>query len=123
MQTLLSVAQAHNFKVTVDVDLNSPLLTNPAQITAALSYLTRYYSNPAWFQFNGKPFVVFYGVSRYPVSTWTSMRAEVNPNNQVFWMGEGVVFTYLSAFDGIHPYSIAWWASPGSPLASYARQT
>ncbi|HEX5417602.1 MAG TPA: endo-1,3-alpha-glucanase family glycosylhydrolase, partial [Chloroflexota bacterium] len=123
LQTLLSVARAHNFKVTVDFDLNSPFVTNNDQLTADIKYLSRYYADPAWFHYQGKPFIVFYGVSRQPVAAWATIRQQADPNQQVFWMGEGVQFTYLSVFDGIHPYSIAFSASPGSVLASYARQT
>ncbi|HVB96591.1 MAG TPA: hypothetical protein VNG11_02555, partial [Chloroflexota bacterium] len=51
LQTLLSVAGQHGFKVTVDFDLNSPFIHNPGDVTNNLEYLKRYFSDPAWFQY------------------------------------------------------------------------
>jgi hypothetical protein len=122
LQTLLAVAGARGFKVTVDFDMNSPFVHGGGDIAKALTYLGRYYNDPAWFHYGGKPFIVFYGNRQYDVGTWASIRAQVDPNHRVFWMGEGDLFNYLTVFDGIHPYSIAWSPNPAGQLASYARQ-
>ncbi|MGH2461535.1 MAG: endo-1,3-alpha-glucanase family glycosylhydrolase, partial [Chloroflexota bacterium] len=120
LQTLLSVAGAHGFKVTVDVDMNSPFIHNPGDVTNELNYLKRYFSDPSWFQFNGKPVVVFYGNRQYDVGSWGAIRGRVDPGHADVWIGEGDIFSYLNVFDGIHPYSIAWSPDPASQLASYA---
>lgn len=122
LQTLLAVAQGKGFKVTADFDLNSPFVHNAGELAEALKYLARYSSNPAWFQYRGKPFIVFYGIRKYDVATWATIRQQVDPNHQTFWMGEGDQFDYLKVFDGIHPYSIAWSANPAGQLASYAQR-
>ena len=123
LQTLLSVANAHGFKVTVDFDLTSPFIHNPGDATNFLKYVTRYYSNPAWLHLNGKPVLVFYHTRAYDVGTWSAIRAQVDPGHGATWIGEGDDFSYLSVFDGIHPYSIAWSPNPGGQLQSYAKQT
>jgi len=123
LQTLLSVAGQHGFKVTVDFDLNSPFIHNPGDVTNNLEYLKRYFSDPAWFQYGGKPVVVFYGIRAYDLGTWGAIRAQADPNHAAEWIGEGDIFSYLNVFDGIHPYSIAWSPDPASQLASYASRT
>jgi hypothetical protein len=123
LQTLLSVARPVGFKVTADYDMNSPFIHSSADVASALTYLSRYFNDPTWFRYNGKPVVVFYGIRQQPVATWATIRNQVDPNHQDFWMGEGDLFDYLSVFDGMHPYSIAWSPDPASQLASYAAQT
>lgn len=120
LQTLLSVAQSHGFKATIDFDLTSPLIHNPGDTTNYLNYAKRYFGNPAWFQFNGKPVVVFYHTQAYSVATWAAIRAQVDPGHSSVWIGEGDDFSYLNVFDGIHPYSIAWSGNPAGQLQSYA---
>lgn len=122
LQTLLSVANEHGFKVTADVDMNSPFIHNPGDVTNELVYLQRYFGNPAWFHFQGKPVVVFYGNRKYDVATWGAIRAQADPQHAAVWIGEGDIFSYLNVFDGIHPYSIAWSPDPSSQLASYASE-
>ncbi len=123
LQTLLSVAGSQGFKVTVDFDINSPFMNNPGDITNALNYLKRYFGDSAWFRFNGKPVVIFFGTRKYDVDTWRAVRNQVDPNREALWIGEGDIFSYLDVFDGIHPYSIAWSSDPASQLASYAGRT
>jgi hypothetical protein len=118
LRTLLAVAQARGFKVTVDFDLSSPFVSGPDDTAQALSYLRQYFASPAWFQLNGRPVVSFYGVAKYPVSTWAAIRSQVGGN--ALWIGEGDQFAYLNVFDGIHPYSVAWSPDPSGQLASYA---
>jgi hypothetical protein len=120
--TLLSVANNHGFKATICFDLTSPFVHNPGDATNDLTYATRYFGNPAWFHFNGRPVVVFYHVSQYDVGTWGAIRAQADPGHSALWIAEGDNFSYLSVFDGIYPYSIAWSPNPGSQLASYASQ-
>lgn len=122
LQTLLSVAAARGFKVTVDFDLNSPFVKSASDITNDLKYLQRYYGNSAWFHCGGKPYVVFYGTRKYDVATWKGILTAADPGHQVLWIAEGDIFSELDAFDGIHPYSVAWSPDPSSQLASYARQ-
>jgi len=123
LQTLLTIARPLGFKATIDFDMNSPFVKSPDDLVTDLRYLTRYYSDSAWFHYGGKPMIVFYGITRFDVQTWATVRNQVDPNHQVLWMGEGDQFQYLSVFDGIHPYSIAWSANPAAQLLSYANRT
>ncbi len=118
LQTLLSVAHGTSFKVSAYVDLN--LIHSQADVIADLTYLQRYYSDPAWLQVNGKPFVAFYHTQNFDVPTWRRIFAQVDPNHAVTWMGEGIDFSYLDVFDGLHPFSIAWAQDPSAQLATFA---
>ncbi|HEX5417459.1 MAG TPA: endo-1,3-alpha-glucanase family glycosylhydrolase [Chloroflexota bacterium] len=120
LATLLSVAQGHGFKATIDFDLTSPFIHNPGDTTNFLNYAKRYFANPAWLKLNGKPVVVFYHTRAYSVATWSAIRAQVDPGHSAVWIGEGDDFSYLNVFDGIHPYSIAWSGNPAGQLQSYA---
>jgi hypothetical protein len=120
LQTLLKVARASNFKVTAYVDLNGPGFNSPADVTNALTYLKHYFADPAWFRYQGRPFVAFYNVAKFPVGSWGSILGQVDPGHEAFWMGEGVDMSYLDVFDGMHGFSFAWAPDPPSALASYA---
>ena len=123
LKTLLSVAGSSGFGVTIDLDLNSPFINGPGETASALKYASQYYGSPAWFRHAGKPVIMFFGNRKYDVATWAGIRAQVDPNRQAIWIGEGDVFQYLSVFDGIHPYSVAWSPDPAGQLASYAART
>lgn len=121
LRKLLVLAAQDHFHITAYVDLN--FLRTPQAVTDALMYLARYYSDPGWFHFHGKPFVAFYHVASFPLATWRDIFAKVDPSHAVFWMGEGVDYSYLQIFDGMHPFSIAWAAHPGRQLAKFAAWT
>ena len=123
LQALLSVASQLGFKVTVDFDMNSPFVHNTDDVVNYLRHASQYFGNAAWFHYDGKPVVVFYGIRKYDVGTWAGIRNQVDPGRQALWIGEGDVFSYLDVFDGIYPYSIAWSPNPASQLASYASKT
>ena len=55
--------------MTICFDLNSPFQHNAGDVANFLTCASRYESDPAWFQFKGRPVVVFYGVRNYDVST------------------------------------------------------
>jgi hypothetical protein len=123
LQTLLDVAAPRDFKVTVDVDLNSPFWASEADVVQSLLYLRRYFTHPSWYRFDGWPIVSFYGIRKYPVGSWARIREAADPELRAAWIAEGDQFAYLQVFDGIHPYSVAWSPNPGAQLASYARRT
>ena len=89
LQVLLEVAKSRGFKVTVDVDLNSPFMTSAGELQAALSYLRTYLAHPAWYRFDGWPVVSFYGIRKYSVGTWGVIRQAADPNLEAAWIGEG----------------------------------
>ncbi|HEY3110337.1 MAG TPA: endo-1,3-alpha-glucanase family glycosylhydrolase [Chloroflexota bacterium] len=123
LQTLLAVARRSAFAVTVDVDLNSPFWTGPDDLASALTYLRRYFEDPAWLRLGGRPVVSFYGTRKYDLPTWRAIRRRVDSGGEALWIGEGDLFEYLAVFDGIHPYSVAWSPDPAAQLASYASRT
>jgi hypothetical protein len=123
LQTLLAVARRRAFAVTVDVDLNSPFWASPDDLASALTYLRRYFDDPAWLRLGERPVVSFYGTRKYDPSTWRAIRRRVDSGGEAVWIGEGDRFEYLAVFDGIHPYSVAWSPDPAAQLASYASRT
>jgi hypothetical protein len=123
LQTLLSVASPAGFSTAIDFDMNSPFINSAADVVTNLNYASRYFADKAWFRYDGRPVVFFYGIRRYDPGTWAAIRDQVDPGHSAVWIGEGDNFSYLAVFDGIHPYSIAWAPNPAGQLASYASRT
>ncbi|MBV9119574.1 MAG: hypothetical protein JOZ39_02615, partial [Chloroflexi bacterium] len=119
-QKLLDAARPSGFQAALYVDLNGPGFATSSGVISALNYAHKYFNDGAYFHFQGKPFVAFYNTSKFDAGTWTSIFQQVDPNHQVFWMGEGIDFNQLNVFDGIHPFSVAWAENPGAQLASFA---
>jgi hypothetical protein len=123
LRTLLAVAGPRGLKVSVDVDMNALARGGPERTAAALQYLRRYFADPAWVRYEGRPLVSFFGIRKLPVEVWASIRQAADPGQEALWLGEGDLFEYLEVFDGIHPYSVAWSPNPSAQLASYAART
>ena len=128
--TLLSVAQGSDFLVSMYFETTSPFFHSRADVANALRKAISYTSHPNWVRRGGKPVIFFWRPSAVPraagesaVATWQSLREEVDPNHSTIWIGEGDDFSYLAAFDGIHPYSIAWSGDPAGTLATYGQRT
>lgn len=109
-RTLLDVAQEKGLRATVDVDLGaSPFLHSSGDVSAALRYvLTVHAQHPAFLRYGGKPLIFFWRQQRFSVDTWRAIRAEVDPDHNSLWIAEGVDFTYLAVFDGLHLYNVTW---------------
>lgn len=109
LATLLDVAAEHGFHIAVDFDLNSPFMRSMETYVDHLRHLhTVHAEHPAYLRVQGHPVVFFYNVSRLPVSTWQTLRAQVDPDHRAWWIAEGTDLKYLSVFDGHHLYSIIW---------------
>lgn len=124
---LLNAAGSRDFKVTFIPDQAADFtgtLKNPQGMIDSLRYMRdNYMSSPNWLRWNGKPVVVFWNLPSFgDVNAWRQVRQAVDPNNEWFWMGEGVDFNYLDVFDGIYFFDITWAADPGSAMNSYLRK-
>ena len=128
--TLLSVVQGSDFLASIYFETTSPFFHSRADVANALRRALSFTSHPNWIRHNGKPVIFFWRPSAVPrgagesaVDVWRSLRDEVDPGRSTVWIGEGDDFSYLAAFDGIHPYSIAWSGDPAGTLSVYGQRT
>jgi len=109
LKALLEVAAQKGFRVAVDFDLNSPLMSGVGSYEENLRHLLQVHAmHPAYLRYQGHPVVFFFNVARLPVATWQDLRDRVDPGREALWIAEGTDLKYQSVFDGHHLYSIAW---------------
>jgi hypothetical protein len=109
LKTLLGVADEKGFRVAVDFDINSPFMGGLDSYADNLRHLHAVHAtHPAYLDYQGRPVVFFYNVSRLPVAAWRTLRDQADPNREALWIAEGTDVKYLSVFDGHHLYSITW---------------
>ena len=130
LNTLLSVVQGGDFLVSMYFETTSPFLQSREAVANALRRAMGFASHPNWVRRGGKPVLFFWRPSavaraggQSALDTWKALRQEVDPNRTTIWIGEGDDFSYLAAFDGIHPFSIAWSGDPAGTLAVYGQRT
>jgi hypothetical protein len=122
LKALLDVAAQKSFRVAVDFDLNSPVMSGVESYAENLRYLhTVHAAHPAYLRYQGRPVVFFYNVTRLPAATWQSLRDQVDPGHNALWIAEGTDLKYQSVFDGHHLYSITWpgGTPPAQTLSSW----
>ena len=123
LKAMLDLAAPRDFRVTVDFDINSPVMGGVASYADNLRHLlTVHAAHPAYLRYQGRPVVFFYNVSRLPVATWRSIRDQADPGRKALWIAEGVDLAYLSVFDGHHLYSTTWpnRIPPSQTLSSWS---
>src|SRR5215472_11254714 len=109
----LERSTGYHFTSAVYVENSAGALHGTDQMINGLQYVIAHYANsPYYFHWNGKPVIFF--TSPIPgngrsLSTWASIRNQVDPNNQTIWSAEGVDISVLSVFDGIHLFSAGYW--------------
>jgi hypothetical protein len=89
------------------------------------AFYASYLDQPNLVRYQGRPVIFFWATRLLPLSSWASIRAQVDPEHRAVWIAEGDLFGQLAGdtFDGIHPYSIAWSRNPAGTLASYGSRT
>ncbi len=120
-KTLLDVAKSRGFHAAVDLELTSPFINGgQGAATEALRYLIQNYTgHPGYLRWNGKPVIFFWRQNMLSPGTWAAIRASVDPNHNTLWIAEGTDTSYLSQFDGLHGYSVAWTGDPASTLVRW----
>ncbi len=102
----------YNFASSIYFEGDSPHLQGTQTIINNLRYLIQTYGNsPYFFHSQGKPVLFFWKplINGRTISTWETIRQQVDPNHQTIWSAEGVNLQMLNVFDGIHLFSAGYW--------------
>lgn len=106
---LLDIAAARGFKAAVDFESRSPFFGDAGAVVNALSYaINTLGAHPAYLRYGGKPVIFFWANNRFTPEEWANIRAQADPNRSAIWIAEGVTTQWLSVFDGLHLYNVAW---------------
>jgi hypothetical protein len=109
LKAMLDIAARKGFRIAVDFDINSPVMSGAASYANNLRHLqTVHATHPAYLRYQGRPVVFFFNISRLPVATWQSIRDQADPGRNALWIAEGTDLRYQSVFDGHHLYSVTW---------------
>jgi hypothetical protein len=118
---LLDVAQRSGFSATIHFD--TPHFWGADDVIAQLKAFSETRANhPAMVRYQGRPVIFFWATSTFDNGTWSSIRAQVDPDHHMVWMADGDNFNVIGgdAWDGISPYAIAWSADPATQLPRWA---
>lgn len=118
--TLLNKSQGTDFQSTVIFLAHYWSSVSQGDTIAAIRHLqSRYGGHPNFLHIQGRPVIFFEGVDRVPLAAgqnprqaWASIRAQVDPGKQYWWIAEGLDPSYLAVFDGLWVYKVSHAAYP-----------
>lgn len=120
---LLGQAEVYGSRAAVSVDLGGPFLQTAHEVQEALLALRdRHGRHRAYLAVDGRPVVFFWRQTNFPVSTWEAIRNQVDPQRQMIWIAEGTRTDYLTVFDGLYLYSVAWSDQPATVLQRWGNE-
>ncbi|MBK9714193.1 MAG: glycoside hydrolase family 99-like domain-containing protein [Kouleothrix sp.] len=99
-------------------------LYTPGKMAEALDVIRKdFTSSPAYFTWQGKPVVFFYGPKALgSPQDWIQLRDQADPNRDQLWFGGTDDFFYLNVYDALYYFDISWEKSDGAAMASYANR-
>jgi LysM repeat protein len=111
---LLNVASANGFTAAVTFEPINPFLPdNASRIAALQTLLATHAQHPAYLRIDGRPVIFFWASWALTPGEWRAIRDAADPGGTAIWMAEGGNAEYLSVFDGMYMYNVAWSAAPG----------
>ncbi|MBI4492874.1 MAG: hypothetical protein HY690_08795 [Chloroflexi bacterium] len=123
-QKVLNAGAKYGLRATIYFETHNFTPFGPGDVADQLRKFYAAYVDknlPNLVRYQGKPVIFLWATRLLSLDTWASIRTQVDPEQRAVWIAEGDVFSQLQGdtFQGIHPYSIAWSATPARTLASY----
>lgn len=124
-KTLLQLSEGQPFASTVVFSRHiwngGPV--DQTTITEALRYIIQTHgAHPNFLRLEGKPVIFFTDVYRTPSQNphqfWATVRDQLDPQRESWWIAEGLDASYLTVFDGLYVFKVSHAAYPHDYLKS-----
>lgn len=125
LNILLDQSARRSFKTGVAVDLGSGSFNASVQdtIETMQHLIQNRVSHPAYVRYGGKPVIYFWNQGRFPIGEWQYIRSIIDPAHYTIWVMQGTDTSYLSVFDGLYLFNVAWSQDFASTAAGWRANT